>query len=50
MPEVQVHAMAALEKDQKRALSKGISKAVVRHFGVTAGAVLVEVRRKLGRR
>jgi 4-oxalocrotonate tautomerase len=43
MPEVYVHAVAGRTKDQKRALIKDITNAVVKHFGVNADAVLVEI-------
>ena len=43
MPEVYVHAIAGRTKDQKRALITDITNAVVKHFGVNADAVLVEI-------
>jgi 4-oxalocrotonate tautomerase len=43
MPEVYVHAIEGRSKDQKRALIKDITEAVVKNFGVTADAVLVEI-------
>ena len=43
MPEVYVHAVAGRSLDQKRALVKDITAAVVKHFGVTADAVLVQI-------
>ncbi|HTI84400.1 MAG TPA: 2-hydroxymuconate tautomerase [Acetobacteraceae bacterium] len=43
MPEVYVHAIEGRSKDQKRALIKDITDAVVKNFGVTADAVLVEI-------
>jgi 4-oxalocrotonate tautomerase len=43
MPEVYVHAIEGRSKEQKRALIKDITDAVVRNFGVTADAVLVEI-------
>ena len=43
MPEVYVHAIEGQTKDQKRALIKDITDAVVKNFGVTADAVLVEI-------
>jgi len=39
MPEVYVHAVEGRSKDQKRALIKDITDAVVKNFGVTADAV-----------
>jgi 4-oxalocrotonate tautomerase len=43
MPEVYVHAIEGRSKEQKRALIKDITEAVVKNFGVTADAVLVEI-------
>ncbi len=43
MPEVYVHAVRGRTAEQKRALIKDITDAVVRHFGVPADAVLVEI-------
>jgi 4-oxalocrotonate tautomerase len=43
MPEVYVHAVEGRSKDQKRALIKDITDAVVKNFGVGADAVLVEI-------
>jgi 4-oxalocrotonate tautomerase len=43
MPEVYVHAIEGRTKDQKRALIRDITDAVVKNFGVTADAVLVEI-------
>ena len=43
MPEVYVHAIEGRSKDQKRALIKDITDAVVTNFGVTADAVLVDI-------
>jgi 4-oxalocrotonate tautomerase len=43
MPEVYVHAIEGRSKEQKRALIKDITDAVVKNFGVTADAVLVEI-------
>ena len=43
MPEVYVHAVEGRSKDQKRALIKDITAAVVKNFGVAADAVLVEI-------
>jgi 4-oxalocrotonate tautomerase len=43
MPEVYVHAVEGRSQDQKRALMKDITDAVVKNFGVPADAVLVEI-------
>jgi 4-oxalocrotonate tautomerase len=43
MPEVYVHAVAGRTLDQKRALVKDITDAVIRHFAVSADAVMVEI-------
>jgi 4-oxalocrotonate tautomerase len=43
MPEVYVHAVEGRTKDQKKALIQDITNAVVKNFGVTADAVLVEI-------
>jgi 4-oxalocrotonate tautomerase len=43
MPEVYIHAIAGRTKEQKRALIKDITDAVVKNFDVTADAVLVEI-------
>ncbi len=43
MPEVYVHAIEGRTKEQKRALVKDITDAVVRNFGVSADRVLVEI-------
>jgi 4-oxalocrotonate tautomerase len=43
MPEVYVHAVAGRSLDQKRALMKDITDAVVKNFDVPADAVLVEI-------
>ena len=48
MPEVYVHAVEGRSKDQKRALIKDITDAVVKNFGVTADAVLVEILENSG--
>ena len=48
MPEVYVHAVEGRSKDQKRALIKDITDAVVKNFGVTADAVLVEILESSG--
>ena len=43
MPEVYVHAIEGRSKEQKRALIKDITDAVVRHFAAPADAVTVEI-------
>jgi len=43
MPEVYVHAVKGRTKEQKRALIKDISDAVVKHFKVPVEAVMVEI-------
>jgi 4-oxalocrotonate tautomerase len=43
MPEVYVHAVAGRSVEQKRALVKDITEAVVKHFKVGADAVMVEI-------
>jgi 4-oxalocrotonate tautomerase len=43
MPEVYVHAVEGRTKEQKKALIQDITQAVVKNFGVTADAVLVEI-------
>jgi 4-oxalocrotonate tautomerase len=43
MPEIYVHAIEGRSKEQKRALIKDITDAVVKNFGVGADAVLVEI-------
>jgi len=43
MPEVYVHAIEGRTKEQKRALVKDITEAVVKNFGVAPDAVLVEI-------
>lgn len=43
MPEVYVHAIEGRTLDQKRALIQDITAAVVKHFNVTADAVLVQI-------
>ena len=43
MPEVYVHAVEGRSLEQKRALVKDITAAVVKHFDVTADAVLVQI-------
>jgi 4-oxalocrotonate tautomerase len=43
MPEVYVHALEGRTKEQKRALIRDITEAVVKNFGVPIDAVLVEI-------
>ena len=43
MPEIYVHAIEGRTKDQKRALIKDITDALVKNFGVTADAVMVQI-------
>lgn len=43
MPEVYVHALEGRTKDQKRALIRDITEAVVKNFNVPVDAVLVEI-------
>ena len=43
MPEIYVHAVKGRSLDQKRALIKDITDAVVKNFDVTADAVLIEI-------
>jgi 4-oxalocrotonate tautomerase len=43
MPEVYVHAVAGRSLEQKRALVKDITAAVVKNFNVGADAVMVEI-------
>jgi 4-oxalocrotonate tautomerase len=43
MPEVYVHAVEGRTLDQKRALIKDITDAVVRNFKVDAEAVIVQI-------
>lgn len=43
MPEVYVHAVKGRSLDQKKALIKDITDAVVRNFGVPLDAVIVEI-------
>ena len=43
MPEVYVHALKGRTLEQKRALMKDISDAVVKHFNVPMDAVMVEI-------
>ncbi|HVV92025.1 MAG TPA: tautomerase family protein [Hyphomicrobiales bacterium] len=43
MPEVVVYALAGRSVDQKRALAKDITDAVVKNFGATAQQVTVSI-------
>ena len=43
MPEVYVHAVAGRSLEQKRALVKDITEAVVKNFKVGVDAVMVEI-------
>ena len=43
MPEVYVHAVEGRSLDQKRALVRDITEAVVKHFNVSADAVMVQI-------
>ena len=43
MPEVYVHAVAGRSLEQKRALVKDITEAVVKNFKVGADAVMVQI-------
>ena len=43
MPEIYVHAVEGRSLDQKRALVKDITAAVVKHFDVAPEAVLVQL-------
>jgi 4-oxalocrotonate tautomerase len=43
MPEVYVHAVEGRTLDQKRALVKDITEAVVKHFRVKPEAVMVQI-------
>ena len=43
MPEVYVHAVKGRSLDQKRALIKDITEAVVKNFSVPADVVMVEI-------
>ena len=43
MPEVYVHAVEGRSLEQKRALVKDITAAVVKNFGVAPDAVLVQI-------
>lgn len=43
MPEVYIHAVAGPSLEQKRALVKDITEAVVKNFKVGADAVMVQI-------
>lgn len=43
MPEIYVHAVEGRTLDQKRALVRDITAAVVTHFNVSADAVMVQI-------
>jgi 4-oxalocrotonate tautomerase len=43
MPEIYVHAVEGRSLDQKRALVRDITAAVVKNFNVTADAVMVQI-------
>ena len=43
MPEVYVHAVEGRSIEQKRALVKDITDAVVRHFGAAPDRVMVQI-------
>jgi 4-oxalocrotonate tautomerase len=43
MPEIYVHAVKGRSHEQKRALVKDITDAVVKNFSVPADAVVVEI-------
>jgi 4-oxalocrotonate tautomerase len=43
MPEIYVHAVNGRTVEQKRALVRDITDAVVRHFKVEAAAVMVQI-------
>jgi 4-oxalocrotonate tautomerase len=43
MPEIYVHAVEGRTLDQKRALVRDITAAVVMHFNVSADAVMVQI-------
>jgi 4-oxalocrotonate tautomerase len=43
MPEIYVHAVEGRSLDQKRALVKDITAAVVKHFGSPPEAVMVQI-------
>ena len=43
MPEIYVHAVEGRTLDQKRALVRDITAAVVKNFNVTADSVMVQI-------
>ena len=43
MPEIYIYAVEGRSMDQKRALVKDVTDAVVRHFDVTPGGVMVQI-------
>jgi 4-oxalocrotonate tautomerase len=43
MPEIYVHAVEGRTLDQKRALVRDITEAVVKHFNVTPDSVMVQI-------
>ncbi len=43
MPEIYVHAVEGRTLDQKRALVRDITEAVVKNFNVTADSVMVQI-------
>jgi len=43
MPEIYIHAVEGRSLDQKRALVREITAAVVKNFNVTADAVMVQI-------
>ena len=43
MPEVYVHAVRGRTPEQKKALMKDITEAVVKHFGVPPERVVVQI-------
>jgi 4-oxalocrotonate tautomerase len=43
MPEIYIYAVEGRSMDQKRALVKDVTDAVVRHFDVTPGDVMVQI-------
>ena len=43
MPEIYVHAVEGRTLDQKRALVKDITAAVVKHFNAAPDAVMVQI-------
>ena len=43
MPEIYIYAVEGRTMDQKRSLVKDVTDAVVRHFQVTPGDVMVQI-------